>query len=53
MQKLLVFLGSMVGGYVGWIVGAPIGIFTAFMLSIVGTGAGVYAARRVAQQMLS
>jgi hypothetical protein len=52
MQKLLTMLGMTVGGYVGWFVGAPIGIFTAFTLSIVGTAAGVYAARRLAQPYL-
>jgi hypothetical protein len=52
MQKLLAMIGMSVGGYVGWFVGAPVGIFTAFALSMVGTGAGLYAARRAAQEWL-
>jgi hypothetical protein len=52
MQKLLTFIGITIGGYVGWFVGERVGIFTAFVLSIVGTGAGIYAARRVSQQLL-
>jgi hypothetical protein len=52
MQKLLTMLGMTVGGYLGWLVGAPVGIFTAFIVSIVGTAAGVYAARRFAQRYL-
>ena len=52
MQKLLATVGMTVGGYVGWIVGAPIGIFTAFVVSMVGTGAGLYAARRFADRFL-
>ena len=52
MQKLFTFIGITIGGYVGWFIGAQVGIFTAFMLSIVGTGAGLYAARRMAQQFL-
>lgn len=44
MSKLLNFLGMTLGGYVGWYLGAPISFFTAFMLSMVGTGAGLWAA---------
>ena len=53
MAKLLAFLGSSLGGYVGWAAGAPVGLTTAFMLSAVGTGAGVYAGRRVARWLES
>jgi hypothetical protein len=52
MQKLLTMLGMTIGGYVGWLIGAPVGIFTAFILSMVGTAAGVYAARRFAERFL-
>jgi hypothetical protein len=38
---------SSVGGWIGWGLGAPFGIFVAFMLSIVGTAIGVYAANRI------
>lgn len=50
MTKLLGFVGATVGSYVGWWAGAGIGITTAFMLSMVGTGAGIYAGRRFAQR---
>jgi hypothetical protein len=49
MRKLLAFIGATIGGYIGWYLGAPIGFMTAFMLSMVGTGAGMYIAYRVAQ----
>jgi len=49
MGKLLGFVGATLGGYVGWWLGAPVGTMTAFMVSIVGTGAGMYAGRRVAR----
>ena len=52
MQKLLTMMGMTVGGYVGWAIGAPAGIFTAFMVSMIGTAAGLYAARRVADRLL-
>ena len=52
MTKLMGFLGATIGGYAGWALGARIGVMTAFMLSIVGTGLGIYVGRRVAQGML-
>jgi membrane protein YqaA with SNARE-associated domain len=48
MGKLLALVGATVGGAVGWWLGAHVGIMTAFMLSMVGTGGGVYAGRRFA-----
>ena len=48
MTKLFGFIGATVGGYLGWWVGAPAGVMTAFMVSMVGTGAGMYVGRRVA-----
>jgi hypothetical protein len=49
MQKILVIVGLSVGGWIGWAVGAPFGMFAAFMLSAVGTGVGLYAGRRIAR----
>jgi hypothetical protein len=49
MEKVLVFLGLSVGGWVGWALGARLGIFAAFMLSAVGMGAGLYLGRRIAR----
>ena len=51
MNKLLSFLGATIGGYAGWALGALAGVMTAFFLSVIGTAVGVYAARRVAQQL--
>jgi uncharacterized protein len=50
MQKLAGFVGMTVGGAIGWYAGAPIGYMTAFMLSCVGSGVGLYVTRRVLQQ---
>jgi hypothetical protein len=46
MERLVVLVAATVGGSLGWWVGARIGFTTAFCLSFVGTGAGVYLARR-------
>ena len=48
MLKLYSFIGATVVSYIGWALGAPFGFMTAFMLSMVGTGVGIYAGRRVA-----
>jgi hypothetical protein len=49
MSKLLTFLGATVGGAIGWWLGARVGIMTAFIVSMLGTGVGIYAGRRVAE----
>jgi hypothetical protein len=49
MMKLYSFIGATIGSYAGWALGAPMGFFTAFMVSFVGMGFGVYAGRRVAR----
>jgi len=53
MQKLLITLGVTVGGYIGWAIGAPAGIFTAFVVSMIGSAAGVYGARLLLDRLLS
>lgn len=52
MTKLLALVGSIVGSYIGWFVGRPVGLMTAFMLSMVGTGFGIWAGRRAADSLL-
>ena len=52
MQKLLALIGTTIGGSLGWALGTPGGLMAAFLLSIVGTGAGLYVARRLAQHLL-
>jgi hypothetical protein len=49
MGKLLSFVGATIGGYAGWFAGAKIGFTTAFMLSMVGTGIGMYYGRLIAR----
>jgi len=46
VKRLLDFVGMAAGGWLGWAVGAPVSMFTAFMVSIVGTGVGLWATRR-------
>ena len=51
MRKLLGFVGATVGSAVGWWAGAHVGTMTAFMVSMVGTGAGMYAGWRGADRL--
>lgn len=53
MMKLLTFVGMTVGGALGsWVVGwFHMGLFAAFMGGIVGTAAGLFAGRKLAQRM--
>jgi hypothetical protein len=52
MSKVLAFIGATVGGAVGWWLGDRVGLMTAFLLSMVGTGVGMYAGIRFARQYL-
>ncbi|HYR99000.1 MAG TPA: hypothetical protein VEO58_08285 [Gemmatimonadales bacterium] len=52
MSKILTFLGASVGGAVGWWLGAPIGMMTAFVVSMLGTGVGMYAGHWIAGRLL-
>jgi len=51
MGKLLAFVGATAGGYAGWALGAFVGTFGAFVVSIIGTGIGVYYGRRMAREL--
>jgi membrane protein YqaA with SNARE-associated domain len=46
MAKVVAFIGATLGGALGWWLGASFGVFTALVLSTVGTGAGIYYSRR-------
>ncbi len=46
MTRLIVLVGATAGGWLGWWLGERFGLMTAFLVSLVGTAAGVYFARR-------
>lgn len=52
MQKVFGFIGMTLGGWLGWFAGAWVSIFVGFLVSMVGTGVGLYAARRMAKRLL-
>ncbi len=52
MRRTLGFVGMTVGGWGGWWLGAHIGFFTAYMVSVIGSGVGLYAALRFTRDYL-
>jgi hypothetical protein len=52
MTRMLLFVACTIGGAVGWWIGSLVGTMTAFLVSLVGTAAGVYAVRRFAAEYL-
>jgi uncharacterized membrane protein YeaQ/YmgE (transglycosylase-associated protein family) len=52
LTTLLGWTGATVGGSLGWWAGAPAGIFTAFLVSMVGTGVGLYLGRWLGDRLL-
>ncbi len=52
MKGFLNFFGMSVGGWIGWALGAQVSIFTAFLVSMVGTGIGLYYTRRIIRNLL-
>lgn len=53
MKKILVVLGMSVGGWIGWELGAFVSTFMAFVISVIGTGLGLYLVNRFSTQYLS
>lgn len=52
MRGLIVLLAASLGGAIGWWLGAHVGFMTAFIVSVVGTGLGVYGGRRFIREYL-
>ena len=53
MNKLCIFVGMMVVGYVGWWLGAKMSMVMAFTLSSLGNLVGIYIGWRVNRDYLS
>lgn len=53
MNKLAGALGAILGGWMGWWLGAKVNFITAFVLSMAGTGVGLYLGRRLVRDYFS
>ncbi len=51
-MKFLIFIGLNVGGYAGWVLGEPMGIMAAFLISSLGSFLGVIAGWKLARHYL-
>ena len=52
MKGFLNLVGMSVGGWIGWALGSQVSIFTAFIVSMVGTGVGLFYTQRAIKHML-
>lgn len=52
MKRLLNLVGMTIGGWLGWQLGALVSFFTAFIVSMVGTGLGLYAAQQALRRLM-
>lgn len=48
MRKLMTLVWTTIGSGIGWWLGARFGFMSAFFLSVVGFGAGMWYGRRIA-----
>jgi hypothetical protein len=52
MKKILDLCGMSLGGWVGWVIGAEVSTFTAYMVSTVGSGIGLYYSIKITKALL-
>ncbi len=52
MKGFLKFAGMSAGGWIGWFLGEPISFFTALMVSMVGSGVGLYYTQKAVKRLL-
>jgi hypothetical protein len=50
--KLFIFIGTNIGGWLGWAMGEHFGFMTAFIVSGLGSAVGVYAGWWAARRWL-
>jgi hypothetical protein len=50
MKKLMGLVGATAGGWLGWVVGAPLGLAAGFLVSMIASGVGMYVAVRWASR---
>lgn len=51
LKKLLILTGTTLGSAIGWWLGADFGIMTAFIVSMVGFGVGMWGGARLAKHL--
>lgn len=52
MKGFINYVGMTIGGAIGWAIGAPVSLFTAFVVGMVGTGVGLYVTKELSRRYL-
>jgi hypothetical protein len=52
VEKIITGIVATIAGSIGWWIGSGFGIMTAFVISTIATGFGVYYGRRFARNIL-
>jgi len=52
MKGIMNLAGMTLGGWIGWALGARVSFFTAFVVSMLGTGVGLYYAQKATRALL-
>jgi hypothetical protein len=47
IKPLVVMIAIFLGAWLGWVVGRPWGIMTAYLVAVAGASAGLYLGRRI------
>jgi hypothetical protein len=50
--KLIPYLSAIMGSWGGWAIGRQVGLFTAYLLCLVGLAGGLYVGRRLVKRVL-
>ena len=52
MSWILSLAGMSLGGWIGWALGRPFGVFVAYLLSVVCSAVALYWCRRLTRDLL-
>ena len=47
VEKMFALIGATLGGWIGWAVGSPLSFYAGLFASLLGTGVGIWFARRI------
>ena len=53
MRKLLIFIGTTLGGWAGWALGERFGFMSAFIISSLGSIVGIVIAWKIGREYFS
>jgi hypothetical protein len=50
--KFIPYLMAVAGGWIGWALGRPLNLMTAYVLGVIGLASGLYFGRRLVKRVL-